>query len=204
MDIFHSTSKKELTVNALIFEYQSKEGNVLCIPKRHNTIVPLMYQVLAKDTVNLEILPHLSVAKRGFKTKSCHMEIINCILYKLKTGCQWYLLPVKSLFSEAVLHYKTVFGHFRKRCKDGSWKHAWINLLYDKKSYLDLSNASIDGSHTTALRGGEEAACQGRQKRKTANSLYFADSQGLPLSMSSAVAGNHHALYQMEISLSAV
>ena len=71
-----------------------------------------MYQVLDKSTIKLEIIPHLSLAKRGFKTKSCLIEVVNCILYKLKTGCQWYLLPVKSLFSEVVLHYKIVFGHF--------------------------------------------------------------------------------------------
>jgi transposase len=160
-----------------------------------------MYQVLDKNTINLETVPHLSVAKRGFKTKSCLSEIINCILYKLKTGCQWELLPVKSLFSEVVLHYKTVFGHFRKWCKDGSWKQAWINLLKDNKSYLDLSSASIDSSHTTALRGGEEVTYQGRKKRKTTNSLCFTDNQGLPLAMSSPVAGNHHDLYQIKISL---
>jgi transposase len=119
----------------------------------------------------------------------------------LKTGCQWHLLPVKSLFSEIVLHYKSVFGHFRKWCKDGSWKQAWIYLLCDNKSHLDLSSASIDGSHTTALRGGEAVAYQGRKKRKTTNSLYFTDSQGLPLAMSSPVAGNHHDLYQIKVSL---
>lgn len=160
-----------------------------------------MYLVLDKNTIKTEIIPHLSVAKRGFKTKSCQIEIVNSILYKLKTGCQWEFLPVKSLFSTVVLHYKTVFGHFRKWCKDGSWKQTWINLLFDNKSSLDLSSASIDGSHTTALRGGEEVAYQGRKKRKTTNALYFADSQGLPLSMSSAVAGNHHDLYQIETSL---
>ncbi|MDL2224062.1 IS5 family transposase [Bacteroidales bacterium OttesenSCG-928-M06] len=160
-----------------------------------------MYQVLDKSTISLEIIPHLSVAKRGFKTKSCLIEIVNSILYKLKTGCQWEFLPVESLFSEVVLHYKTVFGHFRKWSKNGSWKQAWINLLSDNKSYLDLSSASIDGSHTTALRGGEEVAYQGRKKRKTTNALYLADNQGLPLSMSSPVAGNHHDLYQIETSL---
>jgi transposase len=160
-----------------------------------------MYLVVDKDTIKMEIIPHLSVAQRGFKTKSCLIEIVNSILYKLKTGCQWHLLPVKSLFSEVVLHYKTVFGHFRKWCKDGSWKQVWINLLCEKKSYLDLSSASIDGSHTTALRGGESVAYQGRKKRKTTNALYFADNQGLPLSMSSPVAGNHHDLYEIETSL---
>ena len=163
-----------------------------------------MYQVVDKITINLEIIPHLSIEKRGFKTKSCLTEVVNCILYKLKTGCQWHLLPVKSLFSEVVLSYKTVFGHFRKWCKDGSWKQAWINLLCCKKSYIDLSSVSIYGSHTTALRGGEAVAYQGRKKRKTTNALYFTDSQGLPLAMSSPVAGNHHDLYQIETSLQAL
>ncbi len=160
-----------------------------------------MYQVLDKSTINLEIIPYLSVAKRGFKTKSCLIEVVNCILYKLKTGCQWHMLPLKSLFSEVVLSYKTVFGHFRKWSKDGSWKQAWIKQLYDKKSYLDLSSTSIDGSHSTALRGGEEVAYQGRKKRKTTNALYFTDRQGLPLAMSSPIAGNHHDLYQIKDSL---
>ena len=39
-----------------------------------------MYKVLGNDIIENEILPHLSIAKRGFKTKSCLTEIINCIL----------------------------------------------------------------------------------------------------------------------------
>jgi hypothetical protein len=66
---------------------------------------------------------------------------------------------------------------------------------------LDLSSASIDGSHTPALRGGGAVAYQGRKKRKTTNSLYFTDNQGLPLALSTPVAGNHHDLYEMETSL---
>ena len=46
-----------------------------------------------------EILPHLSVAKRGYICQSRLSEVIPCILYKLKTGCQWYMLPVSSFFA---------------------------------------------------------------------------------------------------------
>src|SRR5215469_10220099 len=99
-----------------------------------------MYQVLDKDTISLEILPCLSTAKRGFKTKSCLEEIVNAILYKLKTGCQWEFLPVKSLFSEVVLSYKSVFWHYRKWCKKGDWKQCWVSVLSKHKSYLDLSS----------------------------------------------------------------
>jgi hypothetical protein len=64
--------------------------------------------------IESEITPHLSVAKREFKTKSCLSEIVNSILYKLKTDIQWRMPPVESLFSDIVLSYKTIFGHFRK------------------------------------------------------------------------------------------
>lgn len=160
-----------------------------------------MYKVLSKDTIENEIIPHLSVAKRGFKTKSCLIEIVNCILYKLKTGIQWEFLPVDCLFSKVVLSYKTVFGHFRKWCKKGDWHDSWIQILSDHKAELDLSSADIDGSHTPALKGGEEVAYQGRKSRKTTNALYFTDRQGLPLAISNPVAGNHHDLYNIEDSL---
>jgi transposase len=160
-----------------------------------------MYQVLDKDTIKTEIMPHLATAKRGYKTKSDMVEIINSILYKLKTGCQWHLLPVEGLFTEEVLSYQAVYWHFRKWCKNGSWKDCWIKLLSNHKTALDLSSVDIDGSHTPALRGGEEVAYQGRKKKKTTSSLYLTDRQGLPLALSSPVAGNHHDLYQIEIAL---
>ena len=53
---------------------------------------PLMYEVLDKDTIKFEILPHLSVAKRGYVTKSDLVEVVQCILYKLKTGGQWHIM----------------------------------------------------------------------------------------------------------------
>lgn len=51
-----------------------------------------MYEVLDKDTIKSEILTYLSVEKRGYVTKSDLVEVIQCILYKLKMGCQWHML----------------------------------------------------------------------------------------------------------------
>ena len=134
-----------------------------------------MYAVLDKDTIKNEILPHLSKAKRGYVTQSCLIEVVNAILYKLKTGCQWALLPVKALFSGKVLSYGAVFHHYRKWCKSGEWKSMWIRLLDKYRMELDMSSVDLDGSHTAALRGGEEVGYQGRKKRKTTNALYLTD-----------------------------
>lgn len=62
---------------------------------------------------------------------------------------------------------------------------------------MDLSTSSIDGSHTKALRGGEEVDFQTRKMCKTTNTLYLPDNQGLPLVIYSPVAGNHHDLFQI-------
>ena len=47
---------------------------------------PLINEVLDKDTIKSEILPHLSVAKRSYVTKSYLAEAIQYILYRLKNG----------------------------------------------------------------------------------------------------------------------
>lgn len=117
--------------------------------------------VLSKDTIEQEIIPNLPQAKRDYKPTAPLSEIVNCILYKLKTGIQWHLLPVESLFSKQVLSHKTVFGHYRNWCKQEVWKECWIRLLKKYKSSIDLSSADLDDSHTTALRGGEGVAYQG-------------------------------------------
>ena len=88
-----------------------------------------MYEVLNKDTIKSEILQHLSVAKRGYVSQSDLVEVIQCILYKLKTGCQWHMLSVSSFFSGRVLHYKTVYGHFRKWSRNDEWEKSQDDFI---------------------------------------------------------------------------
>lgn len=158
-----------------------------------------MYYVLDKDNIMEEIVPYLSKPCRGPSSRVPMSEIVNAILYKLKTGVQWHMLPVGELFSGNPLHYKTVFGHYRKWCKKGVWKDCWVRFLSRNRANIDLSSGDLDGSHTTAIRGGEQVGYQGRKKRKTTNALYLTDRQGLPLAMSEPVSGNHNDLYEIEV-----
>jgi len=157
-----------------------------------------MYKVLSKAIIEVEIVPHLPIVNGGSSPRVPLSEIVNCILYKLKTGIQWHMLPVESLFTEKALHYKSVFYHYRKWCKKAVWTNCWIRILDKYKASLDLSSADLDDSHTTAVKGGEQVGYQGRKKRKTTNSLYLTDRQGIPLSMSTPVSGNHNDLYNIE------
>lgn len=157
-----------------------------------------MYAVLDKVTIKSEILPCLSTAKRGCKTKSCLIEIINAILYKLKTGCQWEHLPVKAFFTETVLSHGAVFHHFNIWRKAGEWKEMWLKLLDKHRAEFDMSSVDLDGCHATALRGGDECGYQGRKKRKTANAMYLTDRQGLPIVMSAPKSGEHNDVHDIE------
>ena len=78
-------------------------------------------------------------------------------------------------------------------------KKSWTSILEKNKSKFDLSNVDFDGSHTSAIRGVEAVEYQGRKNRKTTNALYLSDRQGLPLAISSPVAGNHNDLYNIEV-----
>ena len=106
-----------------------------------------MYTVLDKYTIEMEILPHIPRTKRGFPPTVPLVEIINAILYKLKTGVQWHQLPVKALFAQNALTWNAVY-HYRKWCLSDALKTCWIAFLKAHKQDLDLSIVDLDGSHT--------------------------------------------------------
>ena len=163
-----------------------------------------MYTVLDKDMIEMEIVPLIPKTKRGFPPTVPLVEIINAILYKLKTGVQWHQLPVKALFEQRVITWNAVYYHYRKWCLSDTLKHCWITFLKSHKKELDLSSMDLDGSHTPAIRGGQEVEYQGRKKRKTTNALYLTDRQGLPLAMSEPISGNHHDLHNIEVQFEVV
>lgn len=163
-----------------------------------------MYTVLDKDTIEMEIVAFIPKTKRGFPPTVPLVEIVNAILYKLKTGVQWNQLPVKALFEQKVLTWNSVYYHYRKWCLSDTLKHSWINFLNRHQKKLDLSSVDLDGSHTPAVRGGKEVEYQGRKKCKTTNALYLTDRQGLPLAMSEPVSGNHNDLHDIEVQFEVV
>ena len=156
-----------------------------------------MYEVLDKDIIESELVKHIPKNKRGFKPKVSTLAIVNAILYKLKTGLQWYMLPVKSFIPEFDYSWNSIYYHFRKWSKMGVWEKIWTRLLKSRRIKMDLSHINFDGSHTPCIKGGEKVSYQGRKKRKTTNSLYLTDKNGIPLAMSEPEAGEHHDTYEI-------
>lgn len=151
---------------------------------------------LKKKEIENSLVPHLSQGNRGPKPAVGVWRIVRAILYRLKTGCQWRELPMKSLFNKSI-RWQTVYYHFKKWGRDGSWRKVWVVLLDFNRQYLDMSSISLDGSHTVARQGGEKVGYQPRKRAKTTNLLFLTDCQGIPLACSSPMAGNHHDCYQI-------
>jgi transposase len=126
-----------------------------------------------------------------------HYQVVQAILYRLKTGCQWRELPMKQFFRVGY-KWQAVYYHFQKWSKNGSWEIMWQEVLKKHKSILDLSSIQLDGTHTPTKRGGQAVDYQGRKKCKTSNMLILADSRGTPVACSEPVAGNHNDAYNLE------
>lgn len=155
-------------------------------------------EVLSKDIIRTWILPHLPLRSGGRPARVPALELVEAMLYKLKTGCQWRFLPVKQFFAQAPLTWQTVYYHFCRWRRDGSWKNLWLSLLRRQRRFLDLSSVQLDGSHTPAKNGGAAVGYQGRKKARTTTQLLLTDNQGQPLATATPQAGNHHDLFAIE------
>ncbi len=150
--------------------------------------------MLSKSIIKKEICPYIEFGNPMENTKVKDYQVVAAILYRLKTGCQWRQLPMKQFF-RIKYRWQSVYHHFQKWCKNGSWQEVWRIILNKYKSLLDMSIIQLDGTHTPTKRGGEAVGYQGRKKCKTSNMLILTDSNGIPLACSDPVAGNHNDAY---------
>ena len=69
-------------------------------------------EVLSKDMIRQWILPALPFSAPGRPSVVAPVELVEVILYKLKNGCQWRLLPVKHFFTRVSLTWQGVYARF--------------------------------------------------------------------------------------------
>lgn len=101
-------------------------------------------------------------------------------------------------FFNTKYNWQSVYYHFQRWSKTGSWSNVWGKVLEKHKHLLDMSSVQLDGTHTPTKRGGVAVGYQGRKKCKTSNMLILTDSQGIPLVCSDAVSGNHNDAFELE------
>jgi putative transposase len=94
-------------------------------------------------------------------------EIVNGILYLLRTGCSWRQMP------HDLPNGKTVYHYFRKWKLDGTWEHAMTALRKQVRVQMgreeEPSAAIIDSQSikTSPVRGTERGFDGGKKNRRS-------------------------------------
>jgi transposase len=125
-------------------------------------------------------------------------RVVECIIYKLKTGVQWSLLPLKEFFRKPSISWQSIFYRYNTWCADGSWEQVWNHIFGKYKSELNLSSIELDGTHSPCKSSGEQIGYQGRKKAKTTNMLLISDLEGNVIGSSEPISGEHHDSFEIK------
>ena len=124
---------------------------------------------VTKPQFHQYIEPHLSKAKRGYVSKQPLYKIFNHVLYKLHTGCQWEELPIeRNENGQPVMSWQVPRYHFYKWSRDGSLQRLFEVGILTIKYELNLSEITVDGSHTVAKKGAKASHIKDGRKRRPA------------------------------------
>ena len=102
--------------------------------------------------------------RRGRPRTVDRREVVNAILYVLRTGCQWRYLP------EGFPNWNTVYWYFAEWTDDGSWERANDQFRRQLRTQIgrdtEPSAAIIDSqSVKTTEKGGTAATMRARRSR---------------------------------------
>ena len=89
----------------------------------------------------------------GGRKRRADREVMNAILFVLRTGCQWNALNATGLCASSTAH-----DRFQQWVKAGVFEKLWRQGLeeYDELKGLDWKWQSMDGALTKAPLGGEK------------------------------------------------
>jgi transposase len=156
--------------------------------------------VLSKDKQKKYFVEFFFKSRTGYSvSEERKLGIVSCILYRLKTGCQWRELPLKHFFSEEDLcTWENVYYHFNKWSRSGLIEAFWVKILEERKRLLDLSILNLDGSLTRCKGVREQVGYQKRRADSCTNLMFLSDSKGTLIGVSDCISGEHHDAFLIE------
>jgi putative transposase len=123
-----------------------------------------------------------SYRPQGGRPPADLQEVINAILYVVKTGCSWRSLP------HDLVCWQTAFGYFNYWSKDGTWE--WIHSFLVKKIRRKAgrkrraSAASLDSQSIKATAcGGRHRGFDAGKQINGRKRFILTDTQGLLLAV---------------------
>lgn len=128
------------------------------------------------------IEPLLPPARRGGRRRTTDLrEVLNAILYLVRTGCQWRMLP------KDFPPWSTVYGYFRRFWQEGIWHRIWMILLMQAREQTGKEASPTAGvvdsqSVKTTEAGGVRGYDAGKKINGRKRHL-VTDTIGLPLTL---------------------
>lgn len=96
-------------------------------------------------------------------------ELVNAVLYRVKTGCQWRMLP------KDFPPHDTVWSFYRRACVKGIWEKAMDKLVtkarVDANRSPEPSYCLIDSQSTKTANKNENRGIDGGKKQKAENGI---------------------------------
>lgn len=115
------------------------------------------------------------------KSKYGVFSLLNALLYLVKTGCQWKMLP------KEYPPYWSVYRFFRTRSDSGDFQSIMNQLVDKRREALNLSSEIIEGIiDSQSCRWGlsdSEKGVDGYKRVKGIKRTIIVDSNGYPLSV---------------------
>ncbi len=97
-------------------------------------------------------------------------EIVNAILYVLRTGCQWRAIP------HDLPPWKTVYTYFRTWRLDGTWQRIHTQLRRELRQaegrHAEASAAILDSQSVKTTEKGDRAAMMQARKSTAEKGIF--------------------------------
>ena len=102
--------------------------------------------------------------KYGNRSKHEKRILVNAILYLVKTGCQWDMLP------KDFPPNRTVYSFYRRACLDGTWERITAELVMLSRikegRETEPTFCIIDSQSVKTAYASDERGIDGGKKRK--------------------------------------